>query len=75
MPSVSWRRLGAIAAADRLDVDPEGSACLIGDPNLARLGEFRGQLVADVVGVGQLGDLAHVRDRLSQVHSGAIRQP
>ena len=35
------QRLGAIAAADGLHVDTEGPACLLGDPDLAWLREFR----------------------------------
>ena len=76
MPSVSWR--SDLARSRRLMAStsiPNDSARLLGDPDLARLREFRGELVADVVGVGQLGDLPDVHDRLGELYPSSIGEP
>jgi hypothetical protein len=48
------------------------SARVLGDPDLSRLSEFRGQLVSDVVGVSQLGDLTDVDERFVELDVGSV---
>ena len=76
MPSVSWR--SDFARSRRLMAStsmPTSRHASLGEPDLAWLCESRGQLVADVVTVGQLGDLPDVHDRLGQLDAGAVGEP
>ena len=76
MPSVSWRsdlaRSRRLIASTSIPKARQASSVI---QNLARLREFRGQLVSDVVGVGQLGDLPHMHDRLSEFDAGSVGEP
>ena len=76
MPSVSWRsdlaRSRRLIASTSIPKVEQASSVIQIWPGSA---EFRGQLVADVVGVGQLGDLPHVHDRLSEFDAGSVGEP